>query len=212
MRRKLLKSDLARALGLHRSRITQLERQGMPTGSVEAARAWRAEHCDPDRVKPTASSDRITAAPVDVTYGTLKTRLLLAEVLLKEARAENSGSVSLPSARVEKGLQTGLQLLRASVGGHATLLYETVRTTLGDAAAAEISELIERWWARVHDIACDAILLGFQSELPVWGRDFRNRWVATNRGNFPEQPYPGEPRAIEDVPGFGGDDGEAPLQ
>ena len=50
MRRKVLKADIARALGVSRSRITQLEREGMPLHSVAAAQEGRKEHCDQDRV------------------------------------------------------------------------------------------------------------------------------------------------------------------
>jgi len=57
---------------------------------------------------------------------------------------------------------------------------------------------VEHWWRGVHDAACDAILQGFQRELPKWGRDFHGRWVALHRGNFPDKPRPGEPRIVAD--------------
>lgn len=45
-KRKLSQAAVGRALGIGRSRITALKKQGMPVDSVEAAKAWRAQHCN----------------------------------------------------------------------------------------------------------------------------------------------------------------------
>ena len=46
----MLKKDLAVALGISGSMVSRLAKQGMPTHSIEAARAWRERHLDPARV------------------------------------------------------------------------------------------------------------------------------------------------------------------
>ncbi len=48
----LTQIQLAAALGLSQSAVSQLAKQGMPTNSVEAARAWRENNLDPARAKP----------------------------------------------------------------------------------------------------------------------------------------------------------------
>lgn len=70
MRRKYLKTDLARDLGLSRSAITKLAHRGMPVHSRAAAEAWRRDNLIPARRKeiPTparaASSAPVPALPV----------------------------------------------------------------------------------------------------------------------------------------------------
>lgn len=43
------KSDIAKALGVSPATITKCIGMGMPTSSIEAARAWRTAHIDPAR-------------------------------------------------------------------------------------------------------------------------------------------------------------------
>jgi hypothetical protein len=47
----MLRKDLARALGISGSMVSRLAKEGMPTGSVEAATRWRRMRLDPARVK-----------------------------------------------------------------------------------------------------------------------------------------------------------------
>ena len=42
---------IAQALGIARSRVTAMKQQGMPTHSIQAARAWRQANLDPCRTK-----------------------------------------------------------------------------------------------------------------------------------------------------------------
>jgi len=60
---------LAAALGLSPGRITGLKRQGMPTYSVEAARAWRAQHIAP---VPGAKPAEPPAGPPEAAMATTK--------------------------------------------------------------------------------------------------------------------------------------------
>lgn len=43
----MLKKDLAEALNISTTMVTKLERRGMPTSSVQAARVWRDKHLHP---------------------------------------------------------------------------------------------------------------------------------------------------------------------
>lgn len=71
MRRRYLKADLARDLGISPGRVSQLVAQGMPTHSVTAAREWRRQHLQPQWSKRPAPG--ITAAmgeqPAPVSHG-----------------------------------------------------------------------------------------------------------------------------------------------
>ena len=50
---------LAAALGISRAAVAKCHRFGMPIDSIEAARAWRAAHLNPARMKrPPATDDR----------------------------------------------------------------------------------------------------------------------------------------------------------
>ena len=190
MRRKTLKVDIARALGISRQRVHVLAKRGMPTDSAERARAWRAEQPDADSMKP----DPRAHAPVPTEDAALKRRKLAAVVTILEDKAKNAGGVSLPSVQVERGIRTGLQLLRASINGSTSTMFNDFAAVLGDNGARKVLAMVEGWWAGVHDQAADALLHGLVRELPVWGRDFRGRYVKMLRGNFPDVPYPGEPR------------------
>lgn len=169
----------------------------MPVHSLEAAKAWRDEHCDPDRVKrpPGAAA----AAPADGEMADLKRRLLAAEVGLAESRLDSYGGAMLPSVKVEKAFLFGLQYLRCGVDGMLSPVYMDVATAIGEPAARTMFGVLGDWWRGVYNVACDGIMLGLQEQFPQWGADFRARWITTHRGNFPDVPMPGEPRALEDV-------------
>jgi transcriptional regulator with XRE-family HTH domain len=57
----LTQIQLAAALGLSQSAISQLAKQGMPTGSVEAARHWRECNLHPGRAKPAPRAPSLRA-------------------------------------------------------------------------------------------------------------------------------------------------------
>ncbi|RUQ37414.1 MAG: hypothetical protein EKK71_04335 [Candidatus Competibacteraceae bacterium] len=60
---KLTQSRLAEALFISQSAVSQLAKQGMPTNSVEAARAWRAANLAPARVKTDPNLVRLGSGP-----------------------------------------------------------------------------------------------------------------------------------------------------
>ncbi len=53
--------QLAAALGLSQPAVSQLAKQGMPTGSVEAARHWRECNLHPGRAKPAPQAPSLSA-------------------------------------------------------------------------------------------------------------------------------------------------------
>jgi hypothetical protein len=62
-------AELARALGLAKSRVTAMKKRGMPVHSIDAARAWRVKHLsiarrkpEPVRNAPTRSAGELVAA------------------------------------------------------------------------------------------------------------------------------------------------------
>ena len=191
MRKKLSQADVGRALGISRQRVFALVRRGMPTTSIAAARAWRAENLDADTMKPEPQG-RAPEAPASAE---LKHRLLAANVRILETKAAHENALDLPSDKVERGVMTGLQLLRASINGSTSAMYADFVAAAGEKAGRELLGVVEDWWRGVHDQAADALLLGLARELPKWGRRFRAQYVALHRGNFPDVPVPGEPRA-----------------
>lgn len=98
MRRKVLKADVARGLGVTRSRVSQLERQGMPTHSILAAKTWRDEHCDPDRMKPAPGT--VAAEPDGERTRTWKDRLDKVRCLREERQLAVEAGDYLPAATV----------------------------------------------------------------------------------------------------------------
>ena len=190
MRKKLSQADVGRALGISRQRVFKLVGRGMPTTSIAAARAWRAENLDQDLVKP-GPQGLVPEAPASAE---LKHRLLAANVRILETKAAHENALDLPSDKVERGVITGLQLLRASINGSTSAMYADFVAAAGEKAGRELLGVVEDWWRGVHDQAADAMLLGLARELPKWGRRFRAQYVALHRGNFPDVPFPGEPR------------------
>ena len=57
----LTQIQLAAALGLSQSAVSQLAKQGMPTNSIAAARAWRETHLHPGRAKPAPRAPSLSA-------------------------------------------------------------------------------------------------------------------------------------------------------
>ena len=119
MRKKLSQADVGRALGVSRQRVFALTRRGMPLVSIAAARAWRAENLDADTMKP-GPQGRAPEAPASAE---LKHRLLAANVRILETKAAHENALDLPSDKVERGVMTGLQLLRASINGSTSAMY-----------------------------------------------------------------------------------------
>ena len=98
--KKPSQAALATALGLTPGRITMLKKQGMPIFSVEAARAWRAQHIAPvPGAKPAEPAAGQPEAAVATTkppagYEASRARREAAEAAMAEMReAELSGQL-----------------------------------------------------------------------------------------------------------------------
>lgn len=97
------KSDLAAALGVHPSQVTRMSRQGMPTDSVEAARAWRKANVAPYvRTPATAAAtpaDGPLQDPADVIEGLVRDYTMVPRAVLPELiRAVDAAVVALTAA------------------------------------------------------------------------------------------------------------------
>jgi transcriptional regulator with XRE-family HTH domain len=96
----LTQIQLAAALGLSQSAVSQLAKQGMPTNSIAAARAWRETHLHPGRAKPAPRAPSLSAlleeaeALLDVggDIGPLMPDLRLA---LRQAPADQRAAVAM---------------------------------------------------------------------------------------------------------------------
>ena len=89
--KKPSQAELAAALGLSPGRITALKRKGMPLFSIEAARAWRAQHIAPvPGTKTTAPTGSPAADPDKTTppagYEQSRARREAAEASMAEMR------------------------------------------------------------------------------------------------------------------------------
>lgn len=135
-RRGLLQQDLAHALGISAPMVSRLKRQGMPTHSIAAAAAWRAENLDPLHVHEQATRrSRATpagaavphVAPADDGRQALEQVTLLAAAATadfgrwgEELRAAMAAlprprwdDVALPAALWERLLEPYLEEIRA---------------------------------------------------------------------------------------------------
>lgn len=65
MRRKMTLADIGRGLGISRQRVHALRAKGMPVDSIRAAQEWRAEHLDPDLMRPDPRSGTRSAGAAD---------------------------------------------------------------------------------------------------------------------------------------------------
>lgn len=88
---ELTQSALAEALGLDKSRVSQLKKQGMPTDSVEAAQRWRVARLNVAARKPApAAFPPLPEPPPSDTeeedFQRARTRREIAEANLSEMR------------------------------------------------------------------------------------------------------------------------------
>lgn len=93
------KKDLAQALGISGSMVSRLAKQGMPTDSVSAARAWRELHLETVRMKGFRADTLYTPQP--------SKRVPAAEDAMRTARAvlDAGGAFGV----VEPGLRAALK-------------------------------------------------------------------------------------------------------
>ena len=110
---------LAAALGLARSRITALKKDGMPVDSIEAAQAWRKANNNIARRNPEPGSPSGSTQPealgLEMTHDEARTRREIAEALIAEMKeAEMRGrfleksEVDAAAFEIARALRDGL--------------------------------------------------------------------------------------------------------
>ena len=99
-RRKYLRADLARDLGVDKAVITRLAKRGMPTNSLERAREWRAANLDPAKVKP--GPQPATDAPDRGVLAAARQRRAIAAAALEELKLGEAEGRLIEKASVER--------------------------------------------------------------------------------------------------------------
>lgn len=127
---KPTQTAIAAALGLTRSRITAMKDKGMPTHSIEAAKAWRKENHNIARRKATPDN-QLEALDFELTHDEARTRREIAEAStaeMKEAemrgqflkKAEVDAAVFEISRAMRDGLTNCSRRIAAEVAGMTT--------------------------------------------------------------------------------------------
>ena len=120
----LTQIQLAAALGLSQAAISQSVAKGMPTHSIEAARAWRETHLHPGRAKPAPRAPSLSA-------------------LLEEAEAllDVGGDIGplIPDLRLALRQVPGYQ--RAAVG-MTEAIWDMLTDPVGSAFERETAEFL----------------------------------------------------------------------
>lgn len=107
-------TDLAGELGLSKGQISKLADRGMPTDSVEAARAWRAKNLhpswSPEARGESGAPEGGVAAPSD--YWTAKARKEVAQAELAEIELARAKQGVCEVERVHRALFSAHRMLR----------------------------------------------------------------------------------------------------
>ena len=113
--KKPSQAELAAALGLSPGRITALKRKGMPLFSIEAARAWRAQHIAPVPGTKTTASVGLAIPPSDIpaeSFSAARTRREISEANQAEMAEAVLRGEYLLKADFERHLFTAGRMLR----------------------------------------------------------------------------------------------------
>ena len=137
MNDELSQTELAKALGLSKSRITAMKKDGMPTDSIEAALAWRKAWQNIARRKPTprahASEGRAEKPGVEMSHNEARTRREIAEASMAEIKlGEMQGKyvvkaeVDSASFEIARALRDGLTNCARRIGADVAGLSDAV--------------------------------------------------------------------------------------
>ena len=139
---------LAKALGVVKSRITALKAQGMPTGTVAAALAWRQANLHPGRIKaPVAAHIESTVKAIghgnDETFLEARSRRERSEADKSEIELAQLQSTLIHRAGIEMALETAFRQIRDTImsvpdklpidTAHRLMFRNALRDTLTDA-------------------------------------------------------------------------------
>jgi hypothetical protein len=145
MRRKFLKADLARALGLSRSSVTKLAKRGMPTHSVDAATEWRRRNLDPSWTKPTAPAWQPAPIkrPAAIGYDVAPDGLPFTAEMLERLRADIAFFAECCEGDFDKWvtpLRVAMQLLPARYWNDVALPMELWNKLVGEDVLRALEE------------------------------------------------------------------------
>jgi len=156
---ELLRKDLARLLGLTASQVTRDAQAGMPTHSVDAARAWReankrARVSPPPRAGRGGPPEGATAAgppvlpdpPAEEDYWASRARREKAEADLAELKLQEQQGVLVRVADVKSGYAKRLAALREG------LLQLPARLAPVLAAEADMAKCHEALQRELHAV------------------------------------------------------------
>lgn len=143
MSTKGLEQKLAAALGVSKGRISQLKRQGMPTTSIDAARAWRATR--PGSVRRIRPDKLVEVAKRHLSA----TRPPERDAQLAEADAGPEGALArLREAEIHAYGMLAAAVEKAKTSGKAED-YEVIPGLMRNHGVAATNRLeIERRWQR----------------------------------------------------------------
>lgn len=145
-------NHLAELLGISKGAASKQAGRGMPTNTLEAARAWRKAHLNPASVKGTrfdahytnttaAQSDSEQPGDTTETHHEARTRLTIAEANLAEIKEQELRGQYLERAKVESTAFEISRTLRDSLMNCARRIAADVA---GISSADECEAIIER--------------------------------------------------------------------
>ena len=154
MSRAPSRAALAVALSLSKGQISKCARRGMPTDSIEAARAWYAANIRPRM--PSASRERASSAGAESAYLAAKARTEAATAELQELRLGVRRGDLVDRAGVERAAyQTGRRIQKALIDVFPSRVAAEV-AAITDPAVLE-TFLRDQLRAELHGIAGDPI-------------------------------------------------------
>ena len=181
MNDELSQTDLAKALGLAKSRITAMKREGMPTHSIEAAHAWRKARQNIARRKPAPKPATVMdrpAAPLPMPSAELiranevrfdgletgeshdeaRTRREIAEASMAEMKEGEMRGKFVVKAEVDSAV---FEIARALRDG----LYNCARRIAADVATLSKAEDCEAVIDREHRALLESMACSLTSKL-----------------------------------------------
>ncbi len=159
---ELSQTELAKALGLAKSRITAMKKQGMPTHSVEAAHAWRKARQNIARRKPAPTTHASEKQPenlgVEMSHDEARTRREIAEARMADIRLGEMQGKYVVKAEVDSAI---FKISRALRDGLTNCARRIGADVAGLSDAADCEAVIDR----EHRALLDNMIHSLNNEL-----------------------------------------------
>lgn len=141
----LSQNAIGRELGLSSAGMVKLKKQGCPTGSVEAVRAWRQanQNIAARKPEPKPPGGIITEAGIDAveSLDEARTRLMIADADLAELKRAEATGKFLKKAEVNS---TAFEIARALRDGLMNCARRIAADVAGLSSAADCEAVIDR--------------------------------------------------------------------